>query len=174
MGGCVQTPENVDLVRRFECILWLSPAIALHGTTKAHSVRIFKQTLATHRPRGVGSRTAGGSCRRPHHRCRRGPHGGGRTRPTHPPRARRCATTRDQHSRRAVDRRADEATSLTHPLARACGCPRRGHRGAHPPPRHLHGPRRPMPRPAGGRIARRAQYCMVQGAAAPAPTRRQR
>jgi len=35
-----------------------------------------------------GSRTAGGSCRRPHHRCRRGHHRGGRTRPTYPPRAR--------------------------------------------------------------------------------------
>ncbi|OSX70701.1 hypothetical protein BU14_0686s0005 [Porphyra umbilicalis] len=93
--------------------------MALHGTTKAHSVRIFKQTLATHRPGGEGSRTAGGSCRRPHHRCRRGHHRGGRTRPTHPSRARPYATARDQHSRGAVGRRADEATSPTHPPARA-------------------------------------------------------
>jgi len=112
--------------------------------------------------------------RQPHHRCRRGHHRGGRTRPTHPPRARRCATARDQHSRRTVGRRADEATSPTHPPARACGCPRRGHRGARPPPRHLHGPRRLTPRPAGGRTARRARYGMVPGAAAPALTRRQR
>ena len=74
--------------------------------------------LATHRPVGEGSGTAGGSCRRPHHRCRRGHHRGGRTRPTPPPRARRCATARDQHSRRAVGRRADEATSSTHTPAR--------------------------------------------------------
>jgi len=135
----------------------LSPAMALHGTTKAHSVRIFKQTLATRRPGGDGSRTAGGSCRRPHHRCCRGHHRSGRTRPTHRPRTRRCASVRNQHSRRAVSRRADEAISPTHPPARACGCPRRGHRGAHLPPRHLHGPRRPTSRPAGDRTARRAR-----------------
>ena len=128
---------------------------------------MFKQTLATYRPGGEGSRTAGGSCRRPHHRCRRGHHRGGRTRPTHPLRARRCATARDQHRRRAIGRRADEATSPTYLPARACGGPRRGHRGARPPPRHLHGPRRPTRRPAGGRTARRARYGVVRGAAAP-------
>jgi len=118
--------------------------MVLHGTTKAHSVRIFKQTLATHRPGGEGSLTAGGSCRRPHHRYRRGHHRGGRTRPTPPPRIRRCATARDQHSRRAVGRRADEATSPTHPPARACECPcRRPHR----PSRAIwHCPRRRRPR----------------------------
>jgi len=68
--------------------LWFSPAMALHGTTKPHSVRLFKQTLATHRPGGEGCRTAGGSCRRPHPCCHRSHHRGGRTRPTHPPRAR--------------------------------------------------------------------------------------
>jgi len=117
-GWCVQTPGNADLVRRVDCIWWFSPAMALHGTTKAHSVRNLKQMLATHRPGGEGSRTAGSSCRRPHHRSSRGHHRGGRTRPTHPPRARRCATARDQHSRRTVGRRADEATSPTHPPAR--------------------------------------------------------
>jgi len=71
-GWCVQTPGNVDLVRRMDCILWLSPAMALHGTIKAHSVRIFKQTHVTQHPVGEGSGTAGGSSRRPHHRCRRG------------------------------------------------------------------------------------------------------
>jgi len=104
-GWCVQTPRNVDLVRRVDCILWLSPAMALHGTTKAHSVRIFKQTLATHHPVGEGSGTAGGCCRRPNHRCRRGHHRGGHTRPTPPPRARRCATACDQHIWGAVGRR---------------------------------------------------------------------
>jgi len=118
--------------------------MALHGTTKAHSVRIFKQTLATHRPGGEGSRTAGGSCRWPHHRCRRVHHRGGLTRPTHPPRARPCATARDEHSRGAVGGHADEATSPTYPPARACGCPlRRPHR----PSRTMwHGPSRRRPR----------------------------
>jgi len=150
-----------------DCILRLSPAMALHGTTKVHSVRMFKQTLVTHRPGGDGSRTAGGSCRRPHHRCCRGHHRGGRTRPTHPPRARRCATARDQYRRRAVGRRADEVTSPSHSPARTCGCPRRGHRGAPSPPRHLHGPRRPTPRPAGGRTVRRVRYGVVRGAPPP-------
>jgi len=116
--------------------------MALHWTTKAHSVRNFKKTLATHR--GEGSRTAGGTCRRPHHRCRRGHHRGGRARPTHPPRARRYATARNQHSRRSVGRRADQATSATHPPARAYGCPRRR---LHRPSRAIwHGPRRRRPR----------------------------
>jgi len=141
--------------------------MALQGTTKAHSVRIFEQTLATHRPRGESSRTAGGSCRRLQHRYRRGHHRGGRTRPTHPPRACRCATARDQHRRRTVGRRAEEATSPAHPPARACGCPRRGHRGARPPPRHVHEPRRPTPGAAGGRTARCERYGMVRGAAGP-------
>jgi len=124
-GWCVQTPGNVDLVKGVDCILSLSPAMALHGTTKAHSVRRFEQTLATHRPGEDGSRTARESCQRPHHRCRRGHHRGGRTHPTPPPCALPCATARDQHSRGAVGRRTDETTSPTHPPARACGCPRR-------------------------------------------------
>jgi len=66
--------------------------MALHGTTKPHSVRTFTQTLATHHPVEEGPRTASGSCRRPHHRCRRAHHRGGRTRPT-PPRARVGART---------------------------------------------------------------------------------
>jgi len=141
--------------------------MALHETTTAHSVRLFQQTLATHRRGGDGSRTAGGSCRRPNHRCLWGHHRGGRTRPTHPPRARWCAIARDQQHRLAVGRRANETTSPTHPQARACGCPRRGHRGARPPPRHFYEPRRPTPRPAGGRTARRAGYGVVRGGASP-------
>jgi len=123
-------------------MLCISPAMALHGTTKAHSVQLFKQTLATHRPGGEGSRTALGSCRRPHYRCRRCHLRGGRTCPKHFRRARRCATARDQQRRRSAGRRADEATGPIHPPAPECGCPRRGYRGAFPPPRHLHGPRR--------------------------------
>jgi len=86
---------------------------------------------------------------------------------TPPPRTHRCATARDHHSRRAIGGRADAATSPTHPPARACWCPRRGRRGFRPPPRHLHGPRHPTPRPAGGRTARRARYGVVRGGAAP-------
>jgi len=68
---------------------------------QALSVRIFKQTLATHQPREEGSRPAGGSCRRPHHRCRRGHHRGGRTRPSNPPRTRVGVPAGGRTARRA-------------------------------------------------------------------------
>jgi len=66
---------------------------------------------------------------------------------TSPPRARRCATDSNQHRRRAIGRRADEASSPTHPPARACGGSLRRHGGVRPPLCHLHGPRRPTPLP---------------------------